>query len=519
MYCTALDPDSTTEYECLAALQQHIKQAHLSDLAICVSAKRHGGYGDALMAETRRKRVRRRYSQAASSGQGERDRGAGHSSGGGAPALGQGGPREQLVRQSDGALLQGRERQLPRVGAGRRHRIWPLAQRSGRQSRRKCWFSTRASRSQVPPGVDQLPPAKRRQTSIAEGPVGYVVEGQDRERGESSGDGNHGLPSGGTADEQQGQKGGGHGDGGGTSRISQGSLCPGGQGSTGESQGDHEGARGRNQKRPCTEDQSHEKGTATLAASQNEREVRARINVLQDMPEMARPPGLDQPNDTQDALPAIGEDPEASLFDEPAMAHPTGLSSQMGYNRVMGDTQDIFPVVGEDPVAWLVDDHAAASSSSSAGVREAVHGVASNEDRSMTVLPAMEDRPGTATDPTGAVPRRRCRAKTSTKQLQLQNNIRVAHNSPPTDPANKQIAVVQARALVTRGDLLTTSVYIRYHRNMGHTPPRITSVRTQHRKRLLQDNNIPIDNLQNTRVFLVQDKSIQHKKSKNQHPQ
>ena len=232
--------------------------------------------------------------------------------------------------------------------------------------------------------------------------------------------------------------------------------------------------------------------------------MRDRASVLQGEPVLASLPGLSLPDDAQDIFPAVGEDPEGSFFEEPAMAHPMGFSSQ----------SDVFPAVGEDPEAWDADGPGSSSA------HEAANGVASNAGNCETTAATETENNTTATiDPTNAVPRRRCRTKTSVKQLQLENNIRVAYNTPPADPARKRIAAVQAKALVTRGDLLSTSVYFRYHRNMGHTPPRITSVRTQHRKRLLQDNNIPTENLQDTRVFLVQDKSIQHKKAKQEHPQ
>ena len=152
--------------------------------------------------------------------------------------------------------------------------------------------------------------------------------------------------------------------------------------------------------------------------------MRDRASELQGGPVLACPPGLDLPNDTQDIFPAIGEDPEESFLEEPAMAHPMGFSSQSGYTSAMGDTQDIFPAVGEDPEAWEVDNHAAGSGSSSAGINEAANGVASNAvDHKTTTATEAENSTATATDHTNAVPRRRCRTKTSAKQLQLENNI------------------------------------------------------------------------------------------------
>ena len=149
--------------------------------------------------------------------------------------------------------------------------------------------------------------------------------------------------------------------------------------------------------------------------------------MLQGGPALAGPPGLDLPNDTQDIFPAIGEDPEGSFFEEPAMAHPMGFSSQSRRNYDMGDTQDIFPAVGEDPEAWETGNNADGSGSSFG--HEAANGVASNTGNCETTA-AAENTTNATIDQTNAVPRRRCRTKTSVKQLQLENNIRVAYNTP-----------------------------------------------------------------------------------------
>ena len=71
---------------------------------------------------------------------------------------------------------------------------------------------------------------------------------------------------------------------------------------------------------------------------------------------------------------------------------------------------------------------------------------------------------------TPLVPTRRCRRKTSQKQLQQENNIRVAYNYRESNSSTQQMACHQAKAIVTRGDLLATSTYFKYHSDMGHVP-------------------------------------------------
>ena len=107
--------------------------------------------------------------------------------------------------------------------------------------------------------------------------------------------------------------------------------------------------------------------------------------------------------------------------------------------------------------------------------------------------------------------------KTSEKQLVRENNFRVAYyippnTQPPSGAATSSISKIPA--VVTRQDLVTTSKYAAYHRQMGHTPPNLVAVNSQQKKRLIETSNLPTAELKHKRLFVVMDMSIQHKKQK-----
>ena len=67
-------------------------------------------------------------------------------------------------------------------------------------------------------------------------------------------------------------------------------------------------------------------------------------------------------------------------------------------------------------------------------------------------------------------------------QVEQNNNITVAYATPrnmmPTETSNIQ----PHRAIVTRGDLLGTSKYYKYHKSMGHTPQYIQHIAGSQKK-------------------------------------
>ena len=70
-------------------------------------------------------------------------------------------------------------------------------------------------------------------------------------------------------------------------------------------------------------------------------------------------------------------------------------------------------------------------------------------------------------------PKRRCMFKTSEKQLIRENNIRVAFHTPSNiSPHSSATSLLKAKAsaTITRPELVTTSKYVAYHQQMGHTP-------------------------------------------------
>jgi hypothetical protein len=111
------------------------------------------------------------------------------------------------------------------------------------------------------------------------------------------------------------------------------------------------------------------------------------------------------------------------------------------------------------------------------------------------------------------VPARRCRGKTTVKQLIAENNLKVAHHAPQV-ASNRSQAIKQTTAIITQADMVSKSKYVQYHQLMGHTPSKIVAVNSSHKKRFLQTTNLPTDELKNKRIFMVVDESIQQKRLK-----
>ena len=110
---------------------------------------------------------------------------------------------------------------------------------------------------------------------------------------------------------------------------------------------------------------------------------------------------------------------------------------------------------------------------------------------------------------------RRCRKKTTPKQITQENNISVADFTPQPNPQSVQHAITHTTALVTRGDLIATSKYYKHHESLGHLPKRIKQINTNHKKRLLLDSCLPITTANTQNVFVSgQIHSVQQNKNK-----
>ena len=85
-------------------------------------------------------------------------------------------------------------------------------------------------------------------------------------------------------------------------------------------------------------------------------------------------------------------------------------------------------------------------------------------------------------------PLKRLRKKTPPhdKQVEQNNNITVAYATPCNMMPTKTSNVQPHRAIVTRGDLLGTSKYYKYHKSMGHTPQYIQHIAGSQKKDFLQ---------------------------------
>ena len=112
--------------------------------------------------------------------------------------------------------------------------------------------------------------------------------------------------------------------------------------------------------------------------------------------------------------------------------------------------------------------------------------------------------------------RRRIRNKSTPhiKRITHDNNITIAHATPLPTPKTIQTVITHQKALVTRGDLVATSKYYKYHKSLGHTPQNIQQVAGTQKGRLLAESGLPAQ--MHTKVFLVHDRSIISKKQKQQ---
>ena len=121
-----------------------------------------------------------------------------------------------------------------------------------------------------------------------------------------------------------------------------------------------------------------------------------------------------------------------------------------------------------------------------------------------------------------SLPLRRLRKKTTPSAMHIEqnNNITVAYATPLTAKTNKTSIIPQRNAILTRGDLLSTSKYYKYHKAMGHTPQHIQHVAGRQRKRLLAESGLPTH--MHKQIYLIQDTSIMNNKkathANNQNP-
>ena len=111
-------------------------------------------------------------------------------------------------------------------------------------------------------------------------------------------------------------------------------------------------------------------------------------------------------------------------------------------------------------------------------------------------------------------PLKRLRKKTTPNVMHVvqNNNITVAYATPLITTTSKTTTVTQHNAVVTRGDLLSTSKYYRYHKAMGHTPQHIQQVSGRQKKRLLAESGLPTH--MHKQIYLIHDTSVMTKKQK-----
>ena len=72
----------------------------------------------------------------------------------------------------------------------------------------------------------------------------------------------------------------------------------------------------------------------------------------------------------------------------------------------------------------------------------------------------------------------------------------VAYFTPPSNPQPVQAAITHTTALVTRGDVMSTSDYFKHRESQGHLPKRIKQVNTNLKQLLLSDSGLPVNNAQ-----------------------
>ena len=147
---------------------------------------------------------------------------------------------------------------------------------------------------------------------------------------------------------------------------------------------------------------------------------------------------------------------------------PPGASS---HEQPPAAVSDFFPAVGEDPEAdyyepdrLLVteEDYAPDADTEPPSAKKIRASAEFSPPPRDTVIPV----------------RRRIRNKSTPhiKRITHDNNITIAHATPLPTPKTIQTVITHQKALVTRGDLVATSKYYKYHKSLGHTPQHIQQV-------------------------------------------
>ena len=511
MYCTALDPTNETTYDDLAQLLQHLKSHHLAHLGTHPS---HDRCSHAFMGEARSRKQRRRRGPAKKT----HDRSGSpdpcsHSSIGQCTHDSGEGPQGNVgMRQNNrlDLLREPERREVARMGGRGARRAKCLVSKIRRRNRHgppEARFASCPNRGSHHLGGAQSPRHKEGRAQDHAGSSHAVVEpeclgsGQVRERrcrGDPS------LPCLGPATEQAGKRRR-HGTGGANETFCENDLPTEQPGcDAGLHAGPADSAR-RHTKRPWSQVQADEGSSETSQAAQVQEEVSSSTaegmlqalqpaplepSPQQGMPTQAAADGL--PTDTwdsQDFFPGIGEDPEgtapqALVETQKEPRHRTAFREFVIKNRI-------------DPGSFTT------------------HSMFRYPPQHGSELTDADGEPSAASvaSTDAHVPARRCRGKTSVKQLIAENNLKVAHHIPHA-ASDKRQAAKQTAAIITQADMVSTSRYVQYHKLMGHTPPNLVAVNNSHKKRFLQATNLPTEELKNKRLFVVVDESVQHKRLK-----
>ena len=148
-------------------------------------------------------------------------------------------------------------------------------------------------------------------------------------------------------------------------------------------------------------------------------------------------------------------------------------------------SQDFFPAVGEDPENYSTTAEGEGSESTQPTKKVKIAHARIEEDNQLAAGTSSD-----AADSTGK--RRRYRKKTSpqsqqnneqyNKHIVQEHNISVAYHLPHTPQAAPQrmqttrANILPQNALITRGDLLSTSKYYQQHKALGHLPHNIIQI-------------------------------------------
>ena len=147
---------------------------------------------------------------------------------------------------------------------------------------------------------------------------------------------------------------------------------------------------------------------------------------------------------------------------------------------------DLFPMVGEDPEADFFESHWPNRTDGDCALNK-------QEVLSLTKCSSENtDNPHSSREIIPP-PLKRLRKKTTphTKHITHNNNITIAHATSPATTTITKTATTHQKALVTRGDLVATSKYYKYHKSLGHTPQHIQQVAGRQKKRLLAESGLP----------------------------